>query len=507
MVMKSSKSVIIKVTILTGIIILINYLSNIFFFRLDFTADKAYTLSKSTKNILKTLKIPVSVTAYFSKDVPPELVKARKDFRDLLVEYSNLSNKKVKFEFIDPAGKEDIEQKAMQSGIQPVLLDTRERDQVKQQKAFIGAVVKMGDKSEPIPLIQPGAAMEYALSTAIRKMSDKDKPLIGFLQGQGQPSVGALQQVYSELSVMYQVDPVYLNDSTYVLNKYKTVAIVAPRDSVKESYLQQLDRFLREGGNLLIALNRVEGQMTQGVGISVNTGFEQWLERKGIIVENNFVTDALCGVVGVQEQQMGFMYTRQLQFPYFPVLKNFTKHPVTEGLEAVIMSFASTVSYRGDASKQYLPLVETSEQSSVQPVPVQFDLNREWKESDFPSKYLVVAAAITGNFGGPESGKMIVIGDGDFAVNGEGQQAHEINPDNANFFVNAIDWLSDDTGLIQLRTKGITMRPLDQVSDSTRFLIKIFNFAFPVLLIIGYGIWRRHKNRSTRIKRMEEGYI
>jgi ABC-type uncharacterized transport system involved in gliding motility auxiliary subunit len=151
--------------------------------------------------------------------------------------------------------------------------------------------------------------------------------------------------------------------------------------------------------------------------------------------------------------------------------------------------------------------VETSGQSAVQPVPVRFDLNREWKESDFPSKYLVVAAAITGNFGGTEPGKMIVVGDGDFAVNGEGQQAHEINPDNANFFVNAIDWLSDDTGLIQLRTKGVTMRPLDQVSDSTRLLMKIFNFAFPILLIVGYGIWRRHINRSIRIKSMEERYI
>ncbi|HEX3007965.1 MAG TPA: Gldg family protein [Bacteroidales bacterium] len=505
--MRSSKSIIYKLVLIAGVIVLANFVSNLLFVRLDFTADKAYTLSKSTKNILKNLKEPVTVTAYFSKDVPPELIKGRRDFKDLLVEYSNLSKNKIKFEFIDPSGKEEIEQKAMQAGIQPVLLSSNQKDQVKQQKAFIGAVVHMGEKSESIPVIQPGAAMEYALSTAIRKMSDIEKPLIGVLQGQGQPSLGALQQVYSELSVMYQVDPVFLNDTSYILNRYKTIAIVAPRDSVKESYLQQLDRFLSEGGNLLIALNRVDGQMAQSMGVAVNTGFEKWLEKKGIIVDENFVADALCGVVGVQEQVMGFMLTRQLEFHYFPILKTFAKHPVTEGLEAVIMSFASTVGYKGDNTKQYQPLLMTSEQSVAQPAPLQFDMNKEWQDSDFPSKNLVVAAAITGKFGGTKPGKVVVIGDGDFAVNGEGQQAHEINPDNANFFVNAIDWLSDDTGLIQLRTKGVTMRPLDQISDSSRLLVKILNFALPILLIIGYGIWRMNNNRRIRLKRMEEGYV
>lgn len=505
--MRENTSIIYKLALIAGVIILLNFISNSFFLRLDFTADHAYTLSSSTKSILKTIKEPVTVTAYFSKDVPPELMKARRDFKDLLVEYSNLSGNKVKFEFIDPSGNEEIEQKAAQAGVRAVLLNSTEKDQVKQQKAFLGAVVQMGEKSEPIPVIQPGAAMEYALSTAIRKISITDKSLIGFLQGQGQPSLGAFQQVYSELGVMYQVDPVFLNDTSYLLNRYKTIAIVAPRDSVKESYLKQLDRFLSEGGNILIALNRVDGQMAQGMGIAVNTGFEKWLETKGIIVEENFVTDALCGMVGIQEQQMGFMLTRQMEFPYFPVLKTFTKHPVTEGLEAIIMSFASTVSYRGDASKQYLPLVQTSEQSNVQSVPVIFDLNKEWTEKDFPARNLVVAAAITGNFGGTKAGRIIVVGDGDFAVNGEGQQAHQINPDNANFFVNAVDWLSDDTGLIQLRTKGVTTRPLDQVSDSTRLLVKILNFTLPIMLIIGYGIWRMDKNRRLRIKRMEEGYV
>jgi gliding-associated putative ABC transporter substrate-binding component GldG len=505
--MKKVNSIIYKLALIAGVLILLNIIADKFFLRLDFTADKTYTLSKSTKDILKSVKEPITVTAYFSTDVPPELLNARNDFKDLLVEYSNLSGKKVKFEFIDPAGKEDIEQKAQKDGIQPVLLNSREKDQVKQQKAYIGAVVRMGEKSEPIPMIQPGAAMEYALSTAIKKLSVTDKPLVGFLQGQGEPSVGAFQQVFSELGIMYQVDPIFLNDTSYFLDKYKTIAIVAPKDSVKPSFLNQIDRFLSEGGNLMVALNRVESNMQQGTGVAVNTGFEKWLENKGISVDENFVVDALCGTVSVQQQQSGFVFTRQLQFPYFPVLKTFTKHPVTEGLEAVIMSFASTVTYKGDVSKKFMPLISTSEQSAVQAVPVYFDLNKEWSEKDFNEKNLIVAAALSGKFGGSKESRMIVVGDGDFVVNGEGQGAHQVEADNANFFVNAIDWLSDDTGLIQLRTKGITMRPLKQISDTSRLLIKTLNFALPILLIIGYGVWRMSRNRKLKLKRMEEGYV
>ncbi len=102
---------------------------------------------------------------------------------------------------------------------------------------------------------------------------------------------------------------------------------------------------------------------------------------------------------------------------------------------------------------------------------------------------------------------MVVIADGDFPVNGTGQQVQKLKPDNVNLLVNAIDWLSDDTGLIELRTKGVTSRPLDQVEDGRKALIKWLNFLLPILLIIIYGIFRMQRNRNIRMKRMEEDYV
>ena len=100
-----------------------------------------------------------------------------------------------------------------------------------------------------------------------------------------------------------------------------------------------------------------------------------------------------------------------------------------------------------------------------------------------------------------------MISDGDFAVNGEGNQTQQVQQDNVNLMVNSIDFLSDDTGLIELRTKGVTSRPLDQIEDSRKSLLKYVNFLLPIVLIVVFGILRMQRNRNLRIKRMEEGYV
>ena len=92
-------------------------------------------------------------------------------------------------------------------------------------------------------------------------------------------------------------------------------------------------------------------------------------------------------------------------------------------------------------------------------------------------------------------------------MNGEGQQAQQLQPDNVNLLVNSIDWLSDATGLINLRTKGVTSRPLDQIEDGTKAMLKWGNFLLPIILVIIYGIIRMQRRKKLRIKRMEENYV
>jgi len=198
--------------LMIGIVIVVNIISAQLYFRLDLTADKSYTLSKATKNILRSLEEPITVTAYFTEDVPPQLLQARTDFMDMLIEYSNVAKGNLVYEFIDPNKDQESENKAMQEGIMPNIVNVRERDQMTQKRVFLGAVLKMGTDKEIIPVIQSGTAMEYALSSSIKKLSVIDKPAIGYVQGHGEPSLGALQQVMASLSVLYSVREISLDD-------------------------------------------------------------------------------------------------------------------------------------------------------------------------------------------------------------------------------------------------------------------------------------------------------
>ncbi len=501
-----TKSVSLYIVFVLAAIVLVNIISDKLFVRLDLTQDSRYTLSKATKDIIKNLDEPVTITAYFSEDLPPDVARTRRDFKELLTEYRNVSKNNIMYEFINPNGDETKEREATSAGIQPVLINVRDKDQVKQQKAYLGAVIKKGEQKEVIPFMQPGTAMEYALSSGIKKLTVKNKPVIGILQGHGEPELKNLQQAMVELNILYQVKPINLSQPN-ALNGVTTLAIIAPKDSIPDAEFQQIDAFMAKGGRVYVAINRVNGDLQQQRGTTVNTGLETWLAKKNLVVDNNFVIDATCAAVGVQQQQGFFSMTSQVKFPYIPIISKFADHPITKGLEQVVAQFISTVTFTGDSTVTYTPLLTTSENAGTLSSPLYFDIQKNWTKKDFPLAELPLGALLEGNIGGLGNTKMVVIADGDFAITGSGQQARKQNPDNINLMVNSIDYLSDDTGLIDLRTKGVTSRPLDQIEDGKKTFLKWMNLLLPILLIIIIGFIRGQQQRNLRFKRMEEGYV
>lgn len=501
--MLTKNKLFVSVILLIGIILFANIISEKFFARLDFTEDQRYSLSDATLNILDELTEPVTVTAYFSEDLPPDIAKTKQDFRDLLIEYANRSDDMVVYEFINPNESQETEANAQQNGIRPVMINVRERDQVKQQRAYLGAVIQLGEMKETIPFIQPGAAMEYELSSTIKKIAVTDKPSIALLQGHGEPSLGALQQLSTLLTVTHNLTPVEFTDTSGIPLDYSTAMIIAPSDSLGERDINYLNEFLERGGRLLLALNRVDGNFQTGQGEEISTGLEDWLMNLGIEMGKNFIVDANCSSVMVRQQQGMFTFNTPVSFPYLPIISNFADHPAVTGLESVMMPFVSSIDYSNvDTSKiKVTPLAFTSEKSGIENLPLFFDVGKDWKSSDFPESSLPIAVALDGELSNGVQSKMIIFSDGDFAVNGEGDQAQQLQPDNVNLMVNSIDWLADDTGLNSLRTKGVTARPLSaQLEDGTKTVIKYLNFLIPILIIIIYGIIRFQMRRKFRNK-------
>lgn len=497
----------ISIALVALIVLVANLISLDFFFRIDLSENKNFTLSKATKDILKNLQEPITVKAYYSENLPPDIAAGRKNMKDMLIEYTNISKGMFVYEFINPNVNEQTEAEAQQKRVQPVMINVREKDQMKQQRAYMGLVISMGEREEVIPFLNPQKSIEYEVTKAIKKLVIENKPVVGLLQGHGEPGLQEMQQLYSELNILYEVEPLTLNDTTSIPDRIKSIAIIRPKDTINESQLAQLEGFLNNGGRIFVALNRIDADLQNQYAQPQNNRFEQWLSSKGIVVNPDLVIDIRCGAVQVQQQQAGFSFVTNVNVPFIPVISNFTKHPAAGGLEAVVFPFASSITFNGDSSKStFKSILLSSEKSDIMSAPLYMDISRQWTEADFTKKNLVLAASIEGKSNSGNIWKMIVIGDGDFVVNGDGERKQQLSPDNINFAVNSIDWLSDDTGLVELRTKGVTSRPLDTIEDGTKTFLKYLNLLLPILLVLGYGFYRFQRNRSLRMQRLEENY-
>ena len=198
-----------------------------------------------------------------------------------------------------------------------------------------------------------------------------------------------------------------------------------------------------------------------------------------------------------------------VKFPYLPIITKFADHPITKGIESVMLPFASPIKITStDTSLHVVKLAVTSDKAGLEKPPVYFNVTKDWTRSDFPVSSLPVAVAVDGKLADNTYSKMVVFGDGDFATNGSGQSAQRLQPDNVNLMANAVDWLSDDTGLIELRTKGISSRPIDpNLEQGTKTFLKYLNFLLPIVLIIAFGIIRFQFRRKLKNKWMSTDYV
>ena len=492
-----------RILLLIGIILLVNLLSRDYFFRWDVTKDKQYTLSKATKDILASLEEPITVTAYFSEDLPQQLVKTKEDFRDLLIEYGTRSRDLVNYEFVDPAGDPVKEQEAQQNGISPIIINVREKDESVQKRAYLGAVIKSESGQELMPLIQPEGPMEYQLTTSIKKVASVDKPSIALIQGHGEPPLSQLQLLNQSLSILYNVESFDVSSESEIPMRFRTLLMINPSDSIGQADFAKIDAYLEKGGNLCLAYNAVTGDFQTAQGSLSNTQITEWLGSKGLIVDPSFVIDARCGEVQVQQRSGFFTFNTAVKFPYFPLISDFEDHPITEGLDQIIFQFASPLAFMGDTSDTFTPIAITSDRSGKLALPMYFDVNKEWASGDFLYPNQTIGGVLSQKHSIGSESKIVVFTDGDFPIAGQGGGQ---TPDNVSLMSNSVDWLSDDTGLINLRTKGVASRPIDDLEDGEKTRIKWTNFLLPILLVLVYGFYRFQRNRRIRMKRMEQKF-
>ncbi len=522
------QQIILRVLLVLGVIILVNIINLRFFKRFDLTRDKIFTLSTASKNLVKSLDDNFLVKAYFTSDLPPEYANNRRDLRDLLDEYRAYAGGNFQYEFIDPGKKEELEQEAQRYGIPPVQVQVLKEDKLQIQNAYMGLVCLYGDKQERVPVIQSTSNLEYEISCAVKKMTSKELKKIGFLTGQGEPNLQQISRLQEMLSKQYQVTTVDLSDGKAIPLDIAVLMITAPTQQFKNPEKFLIDQYLMKGGKIAFMINKVNATLQSQMGQPLNVNLDDLLESYGIRVNTDLVRDASCAYVTVS-QQAGFMVIQnQIPFYYLPRSGEFDKKsPIVKDLSSVVFYFTSSIDTSLAKQKGLVAnvLLKSSKKSGRQEnyfmINPTMQVTKEmFNESGIPL-VVTVEGAFASAFGSKPIGydtsfkssidttnkivagklsKIVVIGDGDFLQD----QLSGGNRDNFLLASNLVDWLADDIGLAQIRSRDSGSKPLDEVSEGTKIWLKGLNLTFPpvIVIIIGVVRWRlrisMHKKLESR---------
>ncbi len=487
------------------IAVVLNLLAQRYTFRVDLTGDKRYTLSQATLNLLHRLPETATVTAYFTKELPPEQAVVRQDFMDLLVEYATRSGGKLVFEFEDPGTSEAVASKAINAGIRPLLVQTRKKDRSENIQVLMGATVQMGGRSAVIPAFQKGPGMEWTLSSALAQLLTEEKPLIGVLQGHHEPSLQALDELAVQLNAQYDVEATAIYDSFPINDRFSALLIIDPKDSLPAQHLERITEYMAKGHGIVLAYSTVTTDFGQTplVGLR-DIGIGPWLAAQGLQMGRSAVVDQHCGQVGVM--QSATQTTIALPFPFYPLIEKFGSHPICHGLDQVMFQFASPLHFIGDTAQQsFVPVISSSAKSDVLPAPFYIDLRKAWTDADFPLGPQILGAAVQNK--DSTVGRLVVFTNGNFCTGDQNGHITQLPKGNLDLMVNATDWVMHHTALLSVRGREQGYRPITDPGESTRTALKWLNLLLPPGFVLLYGMLRVRWRHRQRKKRMQPDYV
>jgi gliding-associated putative ABC transporter substrate-binding component GldG len=512
----------IRVLLVLGILILINFVSVRIFGRIDLTKSGVYTLSDASRNLMRNLDDKISVKAYFTEDLPAPYNNNRRAVLDILNDYKAYSKGNLQFEFINPDGEKN-EQEAQQAGVPPVEVQVVNEDKFEIKRAYLGLIMMYEDKKEALPVVQNLSSLEYDISAAIKRLTTQVKKRIGYTTGHQETDLTGMQRAYQDIGAQYEVVPVDLGSGDAVIpHDLSALLIIAPQTKFSDTAKYKIDQYIMQGGKVAFLLNKMEAtlqprsQYEPPSARPMDLGLEDMLENYGIRINSDLVRDAQCANINVIQNQGQFRIQSQIPFPFMPNAVNINRsNTIVKDLQGLIFYFVSSIdtNLAAPMGLKAEVLVRSSKTSGRQSGFIMIDPYRRYTKEEFTESNIPLAAVVSGSFKSFFEGKaltpanikspdtrIVVVGDGDFM-----KDDFAGNRSNSIFFTNIVDYLADDAGLITIRSKNVAPPPLEQLSDGTKKLVKYSNLFLPPFLIIGYGLlrWRRR----ISLKRTIEGRI
>jgi ABC-2 type transport system permease protein len=519
----------IEAIIIAGIVIVLNIIGQYFYVRLDLTKDKSYTLAAASKEIVASLPDKLYIKVYVNNDLPPQVQQEEQRLSDLLEEYRAAASNQLTIQTIHTNDMTAEELAAIeQKGIQKQQYRAVEAESAAIQNVYMGVVIDYLDKTEIIPFTPTTPNLEYAITSAVLKLTSTEQPTIGFLTGHGEATTGGqYTNVVAELKKMYNVQDIDLGAGERLDgSSVKTLIIANPTSPISERHRYVIDQFLMRGGKLVVLqsgfkLNEMTGQADMQM-----SPLDSLLTNYGVKINNDVVIDTgynmqiPAGNMGGFRVMMPYPPIPMIGPPYgFP-----SDSPATRGLTSLVLPFVSSLSVLYDKVSDQTKVVElakTSDKSYSRTVPVDMQPQQDFAPPGGPSdlKPQLVAVELDGVFKSafegvavpqydastaPNSASMpppdtepmltqsamtslVVIGNAAFIED----QAVENLDGNAVFFLNLMETLNLGDKLISIRTRAVVNRPLNpDLTSAEKNGLRFWGYgAVPALLTL-FGVAR-----------------
>lgn len=535
-----------------GIVIVValvgaNLLVDRFVVRWDMTDDQRYSLAPTTQELLQSLDAPLNVTILLDGELNAGFQRLQRATVEMVEEMSaGIGNRVSGIEYRVSA--EEVPQ-----GLAPTVIHERtHKGQTAQTTIYPYALLTYKGKTTVVELLRNNRGLsgeenlnhsienlEFAFVEALHTLTREKVEKIAFLEGHGELSEREVYDLSQALSYYYQIDRGALGNETGVLDDYRAVIIADPQQPFSEEDKYILDQYLMQGGRILWVLNGVrfsdatlsQSGMTPVIPLELN--LTDMLFRYGVRVNPALVQDLQCLPLPVDvsndPQQPNW---QPLPWTYAPLLLTSQASPITRNLMQVSATMASCIDFvGGEDGLHKTTLLATSSNSKITGTPAEVDLSMfEGTESEFKYAFIPVAASIEGVFSSlyahllpPESlqlhaplrkqsepTKQVVVAAGS-TIRNDWQQGQPLplgydrytqtQFGNRDFMVNAVLYLTDDTGWMNLRQKQITLRLLnDQRAREQRITAQVISIIVPLLLlgIVGITVVLIRKKRYTR---------
>ncbi len=404
-----------------AIVAAVSVIGHYLFLRADLTAERRYTLSRHTKEMLKKIDEPVLFRVYLEGEFPSDFKRLQSETKEMLNQF-RAYNSNIDYEFYNPNNFESREeqqmfyQKLAQKGIQPTQIQVKSDNGVTQQILIPAADVYYKGRETTVQLLQSQKYvsdadllnnsiqnLEYNLSSAIRALSRGEKRSIGFLQGHGELTGGVLYDFQRSLQEFYSLEYVTIDgqiqsltahrrsekDSSYSFyNLYDLLIVAKPTQEFSEKDMYILDQYIMYGGKVLWLLDATDADLDslasrgQFIATRLPMGLDEMLFTYGVRVNADLVMDIRCRPIPIQVGMVG--EKPQFEFRpwyYFPEIVPLSDHPIVRNLDLIKTDFVSTIDLIDNDVKKTV-LLTTSEYTRVKNTPVMVDLADAQAEPD-----------------------------------------------------------------------------------------------------------------------------